>query len=132
MEKSKTVDRRREKNPAWRGGTRMSLGYKFILKPEHPRANNEGYIQEHHLIMEESIGRYLTRDERVHHKNGIKTDNRIENLLLLESQSEHLKHHIKEGSINLRYWKGKKRSRETRLKMSISQKQRWEILRSHA
>lgn len=78
-----------EKNPKWNGGRRKSCGYIFILMPEHPNANYMGYIQEHRFIMEQAIGRYLYPYETVHHINGIKDDNRIENLELLPDKGKH-------------------------------------------
>lgn len=44
------------------------------------------WILEHRWVMEQSIGRPLYEDETVHHKNGVKTDNRIENLELWSSR----------------------------------------------
>lgn len=57
-------------------------GYILIYNPQHPFCDSKGYVREHRLVMEKSIGRYLEKDEEIHHINGIKNDNRIENLKL--------------------------------------------------
>lgn len=60
-----------------------SNGYIMIYSPEHPRATTKmPYAMEHHLAMEEHLGRHLESFEIVHHKNGIRSDNRLENLEL--------------------------------------------------
>ena len=76
----------------WKGGKYLDNGYTVIYKPDHPFKNKDGCVREHRLVMEKHIGRYLTRDEHVHHINGIKTDNRVENLMVL-TNSEHRKLH---------------------------------------
>ena len=73
-----------EKATRWKGGRFYhSKGYVYIYTPNHPNANNDGYVFEHRLIMEKNVGRYLLPTEDVHHKNSVKDDNRIENLELL-------------------------------------------------
>ena len=67
----------------YRGGYAMLNGYRLVKKKEHPRANSRGYVMEHILTVEEKLGRSLTLDEAVHHLNGIKHDNREENLVVM-------------------------------------------------
>lgn len=57
-------------------------GYAFVVAAGHPRANNSGRVREHILVMEESLGRHLLPGEEVHHRNGVRDDNRVENLEL--------------------------------------------------
>jgi hypothetical protein len=67
------------------GGTgciSKSTGYKYFYRPNHPNSSKNGQIAEHILVMCEMIGRPLRSGENVHHKNGIRTDNRPENLEL--------------------------------------------------
>ena len=78
------------KNPNWNGGIKINHGYRYSHKPSHPFANKEGYVYEHRLVMEEKIGRYLNKEEKVHHINHVKTDNRPENLELASNHREHL------------------------------------------
>ena len=69
----------------WKGGRiKDRKGYINIRVYNHPFAHSRGYIMEHRLVMEKKLGRYLTKEEDVHHINGIKDDNRIENLELIE------------------------------------------------
>jgi len=68
----------------WKGGKRFNNeGYVLVYKPEHPNANNQNCVYEHRLVMEKYLGRYLKPRGIVHHKNGIRNDNRIENLELI-------------------------------------------------
>jgi len=77
--------------PRWNGGEVKMLGYVFVFVPEHPAANKTGYIKRSRYIMEQHIGRYLTPEETIHHINEIRDDDRIENLMLCSSNSEHMK-----------------------------------------
>ena len=74
-------------------------GYIVVLRHEHPRANKQGYIEEHTLIMEEHIGRYLKENEVVHHVNGNKGDNRVENLKLMTAFQHKCMHSSRERKI---------------------------------
>ncbi len=75
-------NRKGDKNARWRGGRKYDDdGYVLIWMPEHPNAYRQ-YVREHVLVMSQMIGRSLTNDETVHHKNGVKDDNRPMNLEL--------------------------------------------------
>ena len=92
--------RKGEQNCFWKGGRSLDAdGYVLLKCPKHPHANRNGYVREHRLLMEKKIGRYLHREEIVHHIDGDKSNNSIENLELHSSNGEHLREHLKEGSI---------------------------------
>ena len=60
--------------------------YKAVLALGHPNSNSKGRMLEHRLVMSEHLGRPLTEYETVHHINGDRFDNRIENLELWSSR----------------------------------------------
>lgn len=72
--------------------TKTQAGYILIKFKEHPYADSKGYVREHRLVMEKYIGRYLNENEEVHHINGIKDDNRIENLKLCTKETHRYLH----------------------------------------
>lgn len=79
--------------PTWAGGVSWSKGYRLLyVGREHPMSNCDGYAYEHRLVMAEHLGRYLDRDEHIHHINEVKSDNRIENLELTNLR-DHMSFH---------------------------------------
>ena len=75
-------------NTNWKGGRKKQGGYIYVLAPpDHPtrgrKTGRRRYIAEHRLIMEQHLGRHLEDWEKVHHKNAIRDDNRIENLQIV-------------------------------------------------
>ena len=84
-------------NPSTYGGhsKKRGDGYIEVYLPSHPHCAKDGYVMEHRLVMEASLGRYLKEDEVVHHINHNRKDNRLENLRVMTSE-EHAQLHMKE------------------------------------
>ena len=86
----------------WSGETTMhSGGYPMIRVPDHPHADRNGFVLEHRHVYEQHAGRILESEEYVHHKNGDKHDNRVENLELT-NMVDHARHHMKIRMENIR------------------------------
>ncbi len=89
-------------NHQWIGGRRQDAeGYIHIkLSPKHKLVAMTGghrYIREHRLVMAEHLGRLLKKEEKVHHLNGNKSDNRLENLRLVYAEKHPLAYGIAYG-----------------------------------
>lgn len=68
-------------------------GRVLLYRPDHPHPNLSGlYVFRYRLVMEEKLGRFLSPDEIVHHRNGVVNDD-VPNNLYVTSQSDHAKLH---------------------------------------
>jgi len=105
------IDRKGKKHHKWKGGRIVSPdGYILLLRPDHHLARKNGYVREHRLVMEEKLGRDLTKEEVVDHINEVRDDNHPDNLELFASNVGHLaKHRIttegNEYNSYPKYWK---------------------------
>lgn len=106
--KNRSEAKRGENSGTWKGGKRMTRnGYRQVLMPGHPRADSCGYVMEHIIVWEKSSGMILPQNCCIHHLNGNKSDNRIENLCVMLHGAHTVFHHT-----------GAKRSAETKKKIS--------------
>jgi len=89
-----------ERNPFWKGGRSVaSNGYVLIrVGVDHHLADCRGYAYEHRLVAEAKLNRRLVPKEAVHHINGIKDDNRPENIEVLPTRAHHMVLHRKRVS----------------------------------
>jgi hypothetical protein len=100
-----------ENHNMWKGG-RVRVGcYIGIWCPQHHRANKQGYVLEHILVLENKLNIKITKKDVVHHINGDKHDNNPDNLHICtpsQHESAHrsyeklLKHFLNENTIVFR------------------------------
>ena len=106
---------------SWKGGKKYNnQGYVLISKRGYPGTDRNGYMLEHRYVMEQKLGRRLTEDEIVHHKNEVKDDNSPDNLYV-ENRGKHtIRHHL-----------GKSLSNEIKEIISKIAKERFKCKESH-
>lgn len=102
------TDRRPHYGAKHRLGTQ---GYVYIWCPDHPLAQADGYVAEHRMVAWDA-GLFSDSQLAVHHRNGDRTDNRLENLEPIDGSSHALRHAEERGTAANQYgiWKVKDRS----------------------
>lgn len=71
----------------------MNNGYVEIMMPEHPNARSNGTVLEHRLMAEKKLGRMLTKEETVHHLDGDRSNNDLDNLIVFKTNADHSAFH---------------------------------------
>ena len=77
----------------YKDGKQRANGYIMVLSHKHPHRTKKGYVYEHRLVMEKHLGRYLGKCEVIHHIDGDKLNNSINNLMLLPTTGAHTRYH---------------------------------------
>ncbi len=72
----------KENSPHWKGGKAKTISGYMLIRI------NDRYFYEHRYVMEQHLKRKLKNNEAVHHINGIKSDNRLKNLIVMK-KSKH-------------------------------------------
>ena len=104
---NRSISKRGERASNWNGGVKVTKrGYRQVLSPEHKRADSAGYVMEHILVWEKETGFPVPDGCCIHHLNGNKSDNRIENLCLMAFGAHTVFHHL-----------GKQHTEETKQKI---------------
>jgi len=99
---SHTTPQRGENSPKWKGGkSPMGNGYIGQHCPNHPKANRGCHVYEHILVAEKILGKHLPKGAVIHHVNGIRTDNRPENLVICQDQTYHKLLHRREKALKV-------------------------------
>ena len=123
IQTQRTGPRSGEGHPEWKGGRILIGGYWYIYKPDHPHATQAHRVAEHRLVMEQKLGRYLEHQEVVHHIDGNSQNNHPDNLVVFQTNAQHLKRELNgrvpnwspEGylnmSVNKRKYQGDERER---------------------
>jgi hypothetical protein len=77
----------------WKGGRSLTRGYVRLFTPGHPAADPNGYVLEHRLVAEQTLGRFLLPTEVVHHRDDNRQNNHPDNLQVM-SNAAHTAHHL--------------------------------------
>lgn len=86
-------------NPNWRGGKTTTRGGYIRIRVNAHKVASKAYRLEHHVNWEKAHGKPLPKGWVVHHFNGIKDDNRPENLLGISRRDHHTQHRAYEARI---------------------------------
>lgn len=76
------------------------VGYMYCYNPSHPLANKAGKVYEHRFVMSKHLGRWLNSEEVVHHKDGNRQNNDINNLELTNAKEHAILHAKEKGCIH--------------------------------
>ena len=91
----RTGPRYGEGSPLWKGGRFLIGRYWYVYAPDHPHTTKRRMVAEHRLVAEAKLGRYLEPHEVVHHIDGDPQNNHPDNLIVFQTNSQHLKEELK-------------------------------------
>lgn len=81
-----------------RTGRRFERGYVALWRPDHPASRDDGYVLEHRMLWWDTHGP-IPDGWQIHHINGIKDDNRLENLVALTNEAHQAVHAAEAESV---------------------------------
>ena len=100
-----------------KGGRKMNRGYVGIYMPDHRLADVKGYVREHCYVWEEHNQMQIPSKWHVHHLNGVKDDNRPENLVAMPNGEHALEHGREPYKARIRLLEERVRQLETQLSL---------------